>query len=98
MTMQVAQFLCVKLAQKTDSAQQWRKQTLESGVLDASLQGLQSQDQAIAEPCAGIPCIYNYSHCTQMRLDPLLASLQLEDLSATLKQQIASVLQSRAHL
>ena len=51
--MQVAQLLCLKLTQKTDSAEQWRKQALESGVLHACLCGLQSEDQTIAESCAG---------------------------------------------
>ena len=54
----MAQLLSLKLTQKTDAAQQWRKQALESGVLDASLGGLQSENETIAESCAGIvvPC------------------------------------------
>ena len=59
--MQVAQFLSLKLTQQTASAQQWRKQALESGVLHASLCGIQSEDQTIAEPCAGIVVSCRYS-------------------------------------
>ena len=68
--MQVAHCLYTKLTQKTHAAQQWRKQALVSGVLQASLQGLKSQDQAIVEPCAGlvVPYRYSSSHKTCMRL------------------------------
>ena len=64
--LQVAQLLSLKLTQKTDAAQQWRKQALESGVLDASLGGLQSENETIAESCAGIvvPCRWSLSNIT----------------------------------
>ena len=74
--MQVAQLLCLKLTQKTDSAEQWRKQALESGVLHACLCGLQSEDQSIAESCAGniFPLQIQPHKETEMGLDGLFIS------------------------
>ncbi len=97
--MQVAQFLCLKLTQKTDSSEQWRKQALESGVLHASWCGLQSNDQTIAEPCAGIfvPC--RYSLTTKLEWELMCFSPHAAGhLDSIRQQQIALTLHICAHV
>ena len=53
MHIQVARLLWHEAAQKTDAGQQRRREALEHKVVDVVLQGLQSGDAAIIEPCAG---------------------------------------------